>query len=70
MKCGKQRVLLFIEGKESLVQCACCKSWAGKRETSASLVHENHKFLYKVNICPSWIKHGKPIQYLLIISSF
>ena len=39
--------------------CACCKSREGWGETSASLVHENHKFLYKVNIYLSWIKHIK-----------
>ena len=47
-----------------------CKSLEGEEEMVASLVCENRKFLDKVNIYPSWIKHVKPIQYLLIISPF
>ena len=45
----------LLEEQESLVHVGAANSC--KRETFASLVHEYHKFLHKVNIYPSFIKH-------------
>ena len=62
---------VYQMGKPRLrqIQCyTCCQSWEGKGNTVASPVHENHRFLDKVDIYPSWIKHVKPTQDLSIIS--
>ena len=46
---------MYIEEKESLVHVGAANSC--QRETLASLAHGYHKFLDKVNIYPSFIKH-------------
>ena len=50
-----QNTITYIEKQQSLVHVGAANSFW--RETSASLVHGYHKFLDKVNIYPSFIKH-------------
>ena len=50
-----QSTIIYIEEHKSLVHGWVANSC--QRETLASLVHGYHKFLDKVNIYPSFIKH-------------
>ena len=52
---GPQSTIIYIEEHKSLVHRGVANSC--QRETLASLVLGYHKFLDKVNIYPSFIKH-------------
>ena len=66
--CRPHNKSIYFEEKESLVHDGVANScWEG---TVASLVHGYHKILDKVIVYPFFVRHIKPIQYVVHYFTF